>query len=123
MADAGLELAEQAAKAAFRNDASEVWHALKSKPEVQYRSADGVKGVICRNAVTGKPFFRIYTGDGHFEDYDLHHDELSVKIDDNAMAALYRCPDRSSLDHNPQVLGIDDTYWDKSGDSRPSEES
>lgn len=75
-------------------------------------SAAGVKGVLIRT-VNGAMAFRVYHDDGRFTDYEIRHDDLSVTIDNDALAAFYKaCPRAGGdgedhiLDHSPQVLGL-----------------
>lgn len=72
-------------------------------------SANGVSGVLCRSAVDGHYFFRVYDADHNFTDYLLIHDDLPVTISSDALASFYRAGDESLpdyfLDHNPEVLG------------------
>ena len=72
-------------------------------------SANGVSGVLCRSAVDGHYFFRVYDADHNFTDYLLIHDDLPVTISSDALASFYRAggepiPDYF-LDHSPEVLG------------------
>lgn len=69
------------------------------------RSAAGVKGVMIRT-VNGATMFRVYDGRGCFTDYELRHDDLSVTIDADELAAFYKVGERDILDHDPQVLGL-----------------
>lgn len=75
--------------------------------------AAGVKGVLIRT-LDGAMAFRVYHDGGRFTDYEIRHDDLSVMIDKDALAAFYKtCPraggdgDRRILDHSPQVLGLE----------------
>ena len=72
----------------------------------EVRAADGASGVICRSAVDGSTFFRVYDDDGSFADYALRHDDLRVTIATGAMASLYCVGDELVLDHSPEVLGL-----------------
>lgn len=72
------------------------------------KNADGVSGILCRT-IGGRYFFRIYHGDGTFDDYDLMHDDLSVTIEMGALASFYEGEnDVKFLDHSSQVVG-----WEK----------
>lgn len=69
-------------------------------------SANGAKGMILRTHAPEKFFFRVYKGDGTFDDYHISHDDLSVTIDDDALASFYEDENGEKfLDHSPQVLG------------------
>lgn len=67
--------------------------------------AAGVKGIIIRT-LDGALLFRIYRDREHFTDYEIRHDDLSVTIDPDAMAAFYRIGEHDILDHSPEVLGL-----------------
>lgn len=67
--------------------------------------ADGISGVLCRDAKGGY-FFRVYRQSGEFTDYDLRHDDLAITIASQALASFYTFGDDHILDHSPQVLGL-----------------
>ena len=69
------------------------------------RSAAGVKGVLIRT-FDGAVAFRVYHDRERFTDYEIRHDDLSVTIDADELAAFYRVGERDILDHDPQVLGL-----------------
>lgn len=71
----------------------------------EVRSAAGMKGVLIRTA-GGATVFRVYDGPERFTDYELRHDDLSVTIDADELAAFYKVGERDILDHSPQVLGL-----------------
>lgn len=71
----------------------------------QVESAAGAKGVIIRT-LDGAVMFRVYHDRDRFTDYELRHDELSVTIDADELAAFYRVGGRDVLDHDPHVLGL-----------------
>ncbi len=67
-------------------------------------SAAGVKGILIRR---GSEFsFRVNNDDGTFTDYEIHHDDLSVTIDTDELAAFYTDGEYFSLDHSPSVFGL-----------------
>ena len=68
--------------------------------------ADGASGVLCRSAVDGAYFLRVYGADGSFTDFDVRHDDLAVKIAPSAMASFYERGAEHILDHSPAVLGL-----------------
>lgn len=74
---------------------------------VNAESADGVAGILCRDATTGQHFFRVSERSGMFMDYDLRHDELAITIAPDALAAFYRDEGMQVLDHSPSVLGLE----------------
>ena len=67
--------------------------------------ANGVNGVLCRSAVDGGYFFRVYSTDHTFTDDALMHDDLEVTISKDALASFYRIGEAHILDHSPAVLG------------------
>ncbi len=69
------------------------------------KSAAGTKGTIIR-ALDGALMFRVYHGRERFTDYEIRHDDLSVTIDEDALAAFYKVGENYILDHSPQVLGL-----------------
>ena len=70
------------------------------------KSANGVRGCIL-DSFDGTYFFRVYNKDFTFKDYDLHHCDLFVTIDD-ADAYFYEDGDNLRLDHSPATLGKND---------------
>ena len=70
------------------------------------RSADGVRGHLL-NLIDGTVVFRVYDAEHNFVDYDLHHSDLCVTIDD-ADAYFYRRDEQDILDHAPMTLGMSD---------------
>ena len=69
-------------------------------------SANGVSGVLCRDAVDGRCFFRIYRADHSFTDFAVRHDDLAVTINPLAAASFYAVGEEYILDHSPAVLGL-----------------
>ena len=67
--------------------------------------ASGVKGTLIRS-FDGEILFRVYHDKESFTDYELRHDDLSVTIDEDELAAFYVTDEYAILDHNPQVLGL-----------------
>jgi hypothetical protein len=68
-------------------------------------SADGVEGHLIYTAM-GKYMFRVYTDEGEFTDYDLHHSDLCVTITDKD-ATFYSDAFSNRLDHSPATLGVE----------------
>ncbi len=50
--------------------------------------------------------FRVYDGRERFTDYELRHNDLSVTIDADELAAFDKVGERDILDHDPQALGL-----------------
>jgi hypothetical protein len=71
----------------------------------QTKSANGVRGHLL-NLVDGIIVFRVYDAEHNFVDYDIHHSDLCVTIDDPD-AYFYCRDDQDVLDHAPMTLGID----------------
>ena len=71
----------------------------------EVKAAAGVTGVIIRT-LDRTMVFRVYHDREHFTDYEIRHDDLSVTIDTDALASLYKLGERDILDHSPQVLGL-----------------
>ena len=67
--------------------------------------ADGVTGFLLKR-MDGSFFFRVYTTNGDFTDYDIRHDDLEVTIAPDALASFYEIGERCILDHSPEVLGL-----------------
>ena len=70
------------------------------------RSANGVRGHLL-NLIDGTVVFRVYDAEHNFVDYDLHHSDLCVTIDD-ADAYFYQQDGQDILDHAPMTLGMTD---------------
>jgi len=68
-------------------------------------SASGQNGVLIRSL--GTFFFRVYHADHTFTDYEIRHDDLSVTIDPDSLAAFYSDGQHHVLDHAPEVLGLE----------------
>jgi hypothetical protein len=49
----------------------------------------------------------VYDAEHNFVDYDLHHSDLCVTIDDTD-AYFYHQDDQDILDHAPMTLGLTD---------------
>ena len=70
------------------------------------KNAEGVSGVLIKDA-GGNFVFRVNGKENEFADYDIRHNELSVTIAEDELAAFYKLDDRLVLDHSPQVLGLE----------------
>ena len=66
--------------------------------------ANGVRGHLL-NLFNGEYVFRVYDADHNFVDYDIHHSDLCVTIDDPD-AYFYDDEFSSKLDHAPMTLGL-----------------
>ena len=78
---------------------------LYGEQSAEVESAAGVKGVLIRT-LDGALMFRVYRDREHFTDHEIRHDDLSITIDADALAAFYKVGERRILDHSPQVLGL-----------------
>lgn len=67
------------------------------------KSANGARGCII-SGFDGTYYFRVYDADHNFTDYDLHHCDLAVIIDDED-AFFYSDESGTRLDHAPATLG------------------
>ena len=67
------------------------------------QSANGVRGHLL-NLADGSIVFRVYDAEHNFVDYDIHHSDLTVVIDDPD-AYFYRDEYQDVLDHSPTTLG------------------
>lgn len=81
------------------------WHKyMYGGVAAEVESAAGVKGVLIRahDCMT----FRIYHDNERFTDYEIRHDDLSITIDKDALAAFYKIGEDYILYHSPEVLGL-----------------
>ncbi len=62
--------------------------------------------MLCKSALAGGYFFRVYAADHTFVDLELRHDDLEVTISPQAMASFYQIGEDHVLDHSQQVLGL-----------------
>lgn len=70
------------------------------------KSAKGVKGIFISDSMPERYLFRVYHGDGTFDDYKLRFADLSVTIDADSLASFY--DDEAGgkfLDERPETLG------------------
>lgn len=67
--------------------------------------ASGVTGFLLKK-MDGSFFFRVYSANGDFTDYDIRHDDLEVTIAPDALASFYQVGEQRLLDHSPEVLGL-----------------
>ncbi|NDB57519.1 hypothetical protein EB001_03640 [bacterium] len=72
-------------------------------------SANGVVG--CLLPIGNLWVFRVYDEGGDFTDYDIHHSDLKVTINDED-AYFYETPKGLILDHAPNTLGYGNDYLD-----------
>jgi hypothetical protein len=70
-----------------------------------HKSANGVRGHLL-NLIDGTVVFRVYDSEHNFVDYEIHHSDLTVVIDDPD-AYFYRDEYTDVLDHSPATLGKD----------------
>ncbi len=100
-----LELANQQGVISLEDDNGERYMLKHIPPHPgEERSANGVKGVLCRS-FDGQYFFRVYGKGKEFNDYLLCHDDLAVTITDEC-ASFYVIGDDKYLDHNSQTFGL-----------------
>jgi len=72
----------------------------------QPKSANGVRGHLL-NLFDGEYVFRVYDDKHNFVDYNIHHSDLCVIIDDPD-AYFYHRDGQDILDHAPMTLGLTD---------------
>lgn len=72
----------------------------------QYKSADKTSGHLLRTFdPSNQIVFRVYNNDGTFIDYDIHHCDLHITINDKD-AYFYSSDGLDRLDHSPETLGL-----------------
>ena len=103
--DAGLKEAQRLCTQQFETPGPSPDSRGVRAPIEEIGSANGVNGMLCRSAVDGGYFFRVYAADHTFTDYALKHDDLSVTIANDALASFHRIGEEHILDHSPAVLG------------------
>ena len=108
LTDQGLREAKRAFERQFAKRPDTSWKILPNHKNTKVCPAGGITGVICRNAIDGKPFFRVYEEDYTFVDYRLGHDDLEVTITHDTQASFYRSENDDVLDHSPEVLGLNE---------------
>ena len=73
---------------------------------VKTENAEGVTGVLIRS-YDGEYYFKVHAEDGSEKSYRIRHDDLSITIDQNALASFYEIDEETAiLDHSPRVLGL-----------------
>ena len=87
---------------------------IYGKKATDVDSAAGAKGILIRSE--SGFFFRIYKENGLFDDYKILHNDLSITINPDELAAFYHCEDHYILDHSPNVLGLKKDYKNKNED-------
>ena len=108
LTDQGLREAEGAFERQFATRPDRSWKNLPNHKNTKVCPAGGTTGFICRDAIDGKPFFRVYEENHTFVDYRLGHDDLEVTISHETQASFYRSQNDDVLDHSPEVLGINE---------------
>ena len=103
--DAGVREAERLFKKQFVKHAP-FTASVQDGQDAEISSANGTRGFLCKSAVDGSFFFRVYEANEAFTDYDLRHEDLEVTISPDAMASFYRIGEDHILDHSPEVLGL-----------------
>ena len=106
LTDAGLREAERIFTEQFTKPRHAAAIVQYGGATAEVRAAEGATGFLCRSAVDGSTFFRVYSEDGSFTDYAMRHDDLCVTIASDAMASFYHVGDEPVLDHSPEVLGL-----------------
>jgi len=57
--------------------------------QFKYRNAKGVEGVLLRSYGDSSAVFRIYGEGGAFKDYEILHDDVSVKVLDDSVCPVF----------------------------------
>lgn len=78
---------------------------LYGQQPAEVTPAAAVKGVLIRS-FNGEIAFRVYHDHERFTDYEIRHNDLSVTIAEDELAAFYKIGDNNILDHSPEVLGL-----------------
>ena len=65
-----------------------------------------LKGFLCRS-YDDKFFFRTYTEDGTFNDYEICHSDLEIQIMDTD-AYIYNRSGNLCIDYGPKTLGLEE---------------
>lgn len=78
----------------------------------EVKSAAGIRGVLIRT-FGGDLMFRVYHDRESFTDYEIRHDDMSVTLAEDELAAFYRIGDLFILDHSPDVLGLEVVHDDR----------
>ena len=82
-----------------------------SKKKFKYRNAKGVKGMLLRPFGGGSAIFRIYEKGGDFKDYEVLHDDVSIKILDDSAELLESLDGKNCyLDYSRRILGQETKY-------------
>jgi hypothetical protein len=81
---------------------------LYGKHPARVEPASGAKGILIRS-FDGEIAFRVYHDNENFTDYEIRHNDLSITIDQDELAAFYITDEHTLLDHSPQVLGLEKT--------------
>jgi hypothetical protein len=87
------------------NGALNTWKQTRSIKVI--KSANKVTGHLLRtfNPEGGDYVFRVYGLGGTFTDYDIHHVDLCITIEDED-AFFYSGDGIDRIDHSPQTLGL-----------------
>ena len=110
----GLALAEQILATKFSRREARPRIVRYGNATAEATPAGGTTGVLCRG-IHGEHFFRVYDRQGEFTDYALRHDDLTVTIAADELAAFYRIGDDHLLDHSPEVLGLEECAAPRGG--------
>lgn len=72
----------------------------------KYRNAKNIEGILLRSYDDSPSIFRIYGNHGTFKDYEILHDDVSIKIlDDSAELIESLDGKKRHLDYSRRVLG------------------
>jgi len=79
---------------------------IKNKP-ITLTSAKGTKGCLIAT-MGGKFMFRVYNKNYEFKDYDIHHFDMNIVIDDeDAFFHVNTDTGKSWIDYSAPTLGLE----------------
>lgn len=82
-----------------------------NKKKFLYRNAKGTKGILMSPYNGGPAIFRIYEKGGDFKDYEILHDDISIKILDDSAELLESLDGKNCyVDYSRRILGQETKY-------------
>jgi hypothetical protein len=72
---------------------------------MESKTANGVVGYLIYDVAKQQHVLRVYDDNHDFQDYDILHSDMKIKIID-ADAHFYQRNGMQHLDHSPATLGI-----------------
>ena len=69
------------------------------------KSAKGLKGILIKSISSDTVFFRVYDEDHTFIDYNIHHYDMEIAIEEDAY--IYKTDDGNFyIDYSPESYGL-----------------